>query len=329
VYNMPSATPKPRKPLKAPSWDHCVDRFMTSLEHAERSGHTTHHYRDDLRAFAGWWEQTGSETLTPPAITEHDLRAWKHHLRTEDLDGTGRRRKPATINAKLAALRSFLGWAHKAKVIAAVPEVPRREKLGPKAVKSLTPLQQNQLLRHAARDRNPRNLSLVEILLATGLRVAELVALRRGDLELSERKGWLTVREGKGRKPRRIPLSPDARRAGARLLAEAELGDGAPADPIFLSQRGDSARPGSKKPLTTRGVQELLARYAAALRWDSLHPHQLRHSCAINLRDAGVDWPTIAKLLGHSSVKTTMDHYGTASEADLEAAVAKLAREPD
>jgi integrase/recombinase XerC len=300
---------------------------MASLEHADRSRHTTHHYRDDLRAFATWWAENTAETLTPRAITDHDLRAWKQHLKTEDLDGTGRRRKPATINAKLAPLKSFLRWAAKAKIIPSVPEAPRREKLGAKAVKSLKRVEQNQLLRYAARDRNPRNLDLVEILLGTGLRVAELVAIERRDLEISERKGWLTVREGKGRKPRRIPLSPDARRAFARRLADD--GAGSPSDAVFFSQRGDPTRPGSKRNLTVRGVQELLARYADELGWDGLHPHQLRHSCGINLRDAGVDWPTIAKLFGHSSVKTTMDHYGTATETDLEAAVARLARDED
>ena len=91
---------------------------------------------------------------------------------------------------------------------------------------------------------------MVRVFMETGLRLAELVALRRKDLAIGERKGKAEVREGKGRKPRTIPLSQE-----------------------------------------------------------------------MNVRRAGVDWPVIAKLMGHTSVVTTMQHYGTPSERDLRAAV--------
>jgi site-specific recombinase XerD len=315
--------------VKPASWSDAVDRFMNSLDHAGRSSHTTHHYRDDLRAFATWWAETSAEALSPTAITDYDLREWKRHLREEKLDETGRTRKPATINAKLAAVKSFLHWAVRAKVITAAPEAPRREKLGNRRVKWLDAREQRQLLRQAARDRNPRNLAMVEILIETGLRVAEFVALRwELDVKLSERKGSVNVRAGKGCKPRGpLPLSPIARKAFQRLR---ELDpDAAPGEPAITSQRLDPARDGRRRPLTPRGVQELLGRYAAKLRWDGLHPHQLRHTCAVNMRNRGVDWPTIAAYLGHSSVKTTMDNYATPSPRDLEAAVAGSAVDGD
>jgi integrase/recombinase XerC len=302
------------------TWSEAVDRFMTSLERAERSQHTTHHYRDDLRAFSTWWAQTSDEVLTPRAISEYDLREWKRHLCEEPLE-SGRPRKPNAINAKLSALRSFLRWAHGQKVIAEMPETPRRQKIGARAVKWLQPDEQRRLLRQAARERNPRNLPLVEILIETGLRVAELVSLRWDlDVTVSERKGLVEVRKGKGCKPRSIPLSPKARAAFQRLR-ELEP-DAGPGEPVFTSQRKDPARPGRNKPLSIRGVQELLGCLAEKLKWDGgLHPHQLRHTCAMNMAKRGVDWTAIARILGHSSTSTTMDHYGTPSQADLEAAV--------
>jgi len=326
---MPRSSQAKKRPAKAAdvtSWADAVDRFMNALEHAERSPHTTHHYRDDLRAFATWWQQTSpAEALTPRAISEYDLREWQRHLREEALDEAGRVRKPAAVNAKTAALKSFLGWAHRAKIIGEIPAAPPRRRLGTRSVKRLDDKQQRQLLRQASRDRNPRNPAMVEILIEMGFRVAELVAIRwELDVELSERKGAVTVREGKGCKPRGpLPMSPEARRAFQKLR---DLDpDAAPGDHVFTSQRKDPTI-GRNKPLTVRGVQELLSRYAAELGWKQLHPHQLRHTCAVNMR-AGrpgrppVDWPAIAAYLGHSSVKTTMDNYATPSQGDLEAAV--------
>jgi integrase len=315
---------RPARP-ESTSWTDAVARFQTHLEHEDRSAHTTHHYRDDLRAFAAWWAKTSTRPLTPAAVTKADVRMWRDFLRTDPLDTiTGRRRKPAAVNAKLSALKSFLNWAKEAGIIDDVPEIPRRERLGAKAVKSLDKLRQQQLLRQAADDRNPRNMLMVEIMLETGLRVAELVALRWLDVPFSERKGTVKVTAGKGRKPRDIPMSPDALRAFKDLR---ELDPEAPPTaPVFASQRFDAKRPGCRKPLSPRGVQELLNKLGKALRWeDPLHPHMLRHSFAMNHVRKGTPFPTIAKLMGHSSVVTTMAHYGTPSEDDLRRAVGALA----
>jgi len=307
---------------------------MTSLEHEARSAHTTHHYRDDIRAFATWWAETSpDEVLTPGTITDYDLREWQRHLREQTVKN-GRTRKPATINAKTAALKSFLRWAHRKKIIKEMPEAPPRRKLGSRSVKRLDEQQQTQLLRLAARDRNRRNAPMVEILIEMGFRVAELVALRWDlDVQMSERKGAVKVQEGKGCKPRGpLPMTDRALRAFKKL---AELdSDPAPGEHVFTSQRKDQKRPGRNKPLTVRGVQELLSTYAVKLGWKQLHPHQLRHTCAVNMRKGRpgrppVDWPEIAVYLGHSSVKTTMDNYATPSYSDLEAAVNPQAEDKD
>jgi integrase len=232
---------------------------------------------------------------------------------------TGETRKPASTNAKMAALQSFLKWAHENKVIKAVPPVPKPEKLGERSVEWLDKTQQRQLRIVASQDRNPRHPEMVTIMIETGLRVAELVALCRRDIKMTERKGKLRVRAGKGCKPRRVPFSPEALRAFHRLW---ELDpDARPIDSVFTSQRKDP-RGGRNKPLTVRGVQELLRRYAMKLKWeDGLHPHQLRHTFAKNARNRKkpIDWPRLAKLMGHSSSKVTMDSYGTPSDRDLEA----------
>ncbi|QEH39317.1 Tyrosine recombinase XerC (plasmid) [Aquisphaera giovannonii] len=310
---IPKKTPNTTKPGQKADWAGAVDRFVGHLATARKSVHTLHHYREDLAAFAAWWPTVSADELTPAAITGFDVARWQAHLVEEPLDPVGRRRKPATVNAKLAALRSFLLWAGKAGVVDKVPEVPRRERLGRRMVRWLDRRQLHQLLRRSAA--RPRDHAVITALVETGLRVAELVALRWYDVELKERKGTIAVRSGKGRKPRIVPLSRDARAAFESLRPAGVR----PGDPVFVGQRG---------PLKVRGVQDLLAKYEdpkAGL--DNLTPHMLRHTFAIGLRDRGVPWPTIAALMGHESVKTTMDNYAVPSERDLEAAINPFADE--
>jgi hypothetical protein len=87
-------------------------------------------------------------------MSDYDLREWKRHLRQEKLNDAGRTRKSATINAKLAALKNFLRWSVRAKLIKAVPELPPGERLGSRSVKWLDTRQQRQRTPGAARPRS-------------------------------------------------------------------------------------------------------------------------------------------------------------------------------
>jgi integrase/recombinase XerC len=323
------APPRAKKPVpktagknaKAVSWSDAVGSFENALGHAERSPHTIHHYRDDLKAFAAWWaKMSPTETLTPGAITDYDLSEWQLHLRREKLKD-GRTRKPAAINSKVAALNSFLRWADRTGVISALPAAPQRRKLAKRLIKALEPEQQHQLIRCAARDRNKRNRPIVVILLETGVRVAELAAWEWRDIKLRERSSTWEVKQGKGCKPRGpFPMSPKCQKA-FQTLRKLDKTAG-PDDRIVRSQREYDG--GRKKPLTVRGVQELLSRYATDLGWaDGLHPHQLRHSFVYNKRrkTPPVEWRTIADFLGHNSVTTTQDSYGTPGKPDYSAAM--------
>jgi integrase len=327
AYNRGEA-PKRAGKAKSATWEQARNRFKDFLLTSGKSPHTVLHYTNDLDKFARWFTASSKHALSPGTITDADLGKFADDLSREKLTTRngkplrdGRPRKAATVNAKMAALQSFLRWAKRQGLIAAIPESPDRRPLGRKEVKWLDRNQQNDLLRAAARDRWRRNYAIVVILIEMGLRVAELIALRWFDLELMERKGWMTVREGKGRKPRRLPLTVAAFKQ-FKALQTAE-GNPPAADQVFRSQIKDKARPGEQQPLSIRGVQQILGKYAKELGWKKLTPHQLRHTCAINMRDrkpVPVPWPVISAWLGHTSVKTTLDHYATTSDRDLEAA---------
>jgi integrase/recombinase XerC len=161
-----------------------------------------------------------------------------------------------------------------------------------------------------AKDREAtRDLALMEMTYSSGLRLAELIGLHRGDLDRGAR--LLRVR-GKGRKERVTPVGARALAALDRYL-EAEGRTSGPRDePLFVSKarRGGRAAVGdtvaAPRPLSPRTVQRLVRRRLAAVAGGlGVTPHALRHSFASHLLDAGADLRAIQDLLGHSSLAST------------------------
>jgi integrase/recombinase XerC len=289
---------------KSPSWAQAVDRFVADLVERERSLHTRANYREDLEAFAGWYEHRFQDPPTLALLAPSELREWKHHLRDE------RGMEPATVNRKLAALRSLLRWAEAQGLAPAIAP--------PKSLRQLKPpprwldrRQQRALLRAVERSGRARDVGLVKLLLHTGLRVDEAVDLRWDDVQVRERSGSLTVREGKGRKQRTVPLNAVARAALLALKAAGPAG----APEVLHGQRG---------ALTARGVQAILQRYQGPAKVEDLSPHALRHTFGKDLADAGTPIQLIADLMGHESLETTR-RYVQPGHEDLAAAVVKLA----
>jgi integrase/recombinase XerC len=295
-------------------WTEAIRRFLAHLAGpAERSPYTYDHYRRDLDHFAAWWEaEREGQPLEPGGILGSDLRDWKEHLRSEVIDpATGRLRKPAAVNARMAALRSFITWAQGAGVIADPPQFPKRVRAARLAYKAIPRKDQKRLIRHVEGKRSPRDLAILHVLLDCGLRVSELCALKWRDVEVSERKGDLAVWEGKGGKHRSVPIGKDCRRALEALRG----GHAAPDAPVFPSRKGAT----EGKPLTPRAVQKLLERYGKPLGLE-ISPHMCRHSCAKDMLDRGVQVTAVQAILGHDNVTTTLG-YLTSSPEDLRRAV--------
>lgn len=278
--------------------------FALFLEEAERSPVTIKNYLCDLNYFVKWFEQKTEKKLSPDKITPTDLRDYKHYL-SEVLF-----LKPKTINRKLSSLRTFLDWACLSELLPdhRTPHVPQpipEETIGPQW---LDRNEQHALVRKVEEGRNKRDLTIIKLLLNSGLRVSELCDLMWSDLNITSRKGRLTVRSGKGGKRREIPLNKEAREAlqnfGYRHHQEKK-------EPIFLGQRG---------PITPRGVESMFRKYLAHTELDEVTPHNLRHTFCKNLIDAGVSLEKVAMLAGHENLETTR-RYCSPSDHDLEAAV--------
>jgi site-specific recombinase XerD len=115
-----------------------------------------------------------------------------------------------------------------------------------------------------------RDMSIVTFMLNTGLRLSETISLKLDDLEISERKGQVLVRQGKGNKERIVPLNADAREALNEWLKVRPISN--------CSRLWLSVESATDEGLTGRAVQRVLKRYGQDADIEKLTPHVLRHS---------------------------------------------------
>jgi integrase/recombinase XerC len=299
------------------------DEFRNYLLNHDRSEATVKGYLADLRGFETWFEQTNGEELGPQGVTPTDVREYRQYLVMVQ------QHKANTVNRRLAALSAFMTWAkitgqvdtNPTEFVRGVPQVSggphyldRREQFA--LQRALEKDLQIARLRYPKRwVSRQRDGSMVTFLLHTGLRLNEALKLRIGDLEISERKGTVIVRQGKGGKQRIVPLNGDARKAVQDWLAVRPQ-DGS--DFIWIAVENEQA--GS---LSGRSVQRVMHRIGQDAGLKRLTPHVLRHTFGKNLVDSGVGLEKVAALLGHSSLNTTRI-YIVPNQQDLEKAVEKL-----
>jgi len=286
-------------------------QYQNYLTRAGNSPHTVKSYSHDLTAFTRWFEQTTGESFNPQAVDPRDLQEYKGHLVRQG-------QSPATINRRLIALRRFFRWA-KQEGLAQDSPFEAIEKILVKQQQNTAPRwldrqEQLALLRAVRKGESKRDLAIIQTLLGTGLRISELASLKIADLEISERSGWLHVREGKGSKAREIPLDNRTRQALASYLEERRENG---SERLFLGQRGD---------LNEAGINYLVGKYAYQAKLEDCTSHTLRHTFAKNLVDAGAPLDQVATLLGHESLDTTRV-YTRPSKRDLEQAVRRAAGE--
>jgi len=266
------------------------------------SARTIASYRDSLRLLVVFvHDRTGK----PPCSIDWDdldvemIGAFLNHLEAE------RDNSPRTRNLRLTAIRSLFAYAslrhpEHALLIQRVLAIPPKRFDRP-TVTFLTAIEIDTLL--AAPDptrwEGRRDRALLLVAVQTGLRVSELTGLNCGDVTLGT--GGCVRCEGKGRRHRAVPLTA----ATAAVLRQwIEERSGLRDDPLFPTRTG--------RRLSTDAVERLVHKHAVTaaegcrtLRADKVHPHVLRHSCAMTLLQAGVDTAVIALWLGHADIRST------------------------
>lgn len=259
------------------------------------------------------------ETLDAAMVTE-----FLNYLRNTRLNSD------VTINHRLAAIHSFFDYVSyeqpehmaTAKRVLGIP-FRRTDK---KIVNYLTKDEMALLLNSCdiSTFYGRRDKVMVLLLYNTGIRVSELVSLKRSNVTINpEGKGYICVL-GKGRKERIIPLWKATQRCLSEYFRETGCSE---SDYIFSSTRHDRmTRSGVRYRLDV--LTERASKDHPRLKGKKITPHVLRHTTAMHLLQAGIDLSTIALWLGHESLNTTHQYM----EADLdlkERALSRLGNEPD
>jgi integrase/recombinase XerC len=263
------------------------------------SPHTVRAYTGDLtNLFAHLGRVADGD---PGEVTLADLRTW---LANQHAGGADR----ATLQRRSAAARTFFAWARRTNRIASDPAQALRS---PKVDRRLPPTVEVDQARSlldglAARVADAgepgdvaarrRDLAVVEVLYASGIRVSELCGLDLGDID--DQRGLLRVL-GKGGRQRTVPLGgPAVRALGAWLGVRSVLAAPSADQALFVGDRGGRIDP--------RVVRRLVHR-ALAMVPDApdLGPHGLRHAMATHLLEGGADLRSVQEILGHSSLATT------------------------
>jgi site-specific recombinase XerD len=262
-----------------------VERFMRHLETEKRaSPHTVRNYRVNIEQLVAFMREKG-RPLQPRAVDIPLLRSYLASLFGEN--------EPATIARKLSAVRAFLRFLCRERVIEENVAMLLRPPKAKKSLPSFLTVEQAGVLVEAPNATHKlRDAALFEVMYGCGLRVSESVGLDLDDLEAEV----VRVRSGKGRKDRVVPLGDKARRAIDRWLP-VRLALSPVDDALFVNVRG--------RRLTARSVRRFVDAHAAAASLPKTHPHALRHSYATHLLSSGADLRAIQELLGHASLKTT------------------------
>jgi integrase/recombinase XerD len=282
------AAPAPDVILLSVSTDRDFVKEYLSYIQVEKglARHTLESYSRDLARLNQWANANGKR---PVDLTRADLRKWISSLTRDGL-------APTSIARAVSAVRGFYKFlmldGHIKRHPAEDLDTPQRFSYLPRF---LTEDEINRLLNapDVSTHVGVRDRAILEIMYATGLRVSELVSLKRADVDLH---AGLVVCHGKGSKERRVPLGKSAIH-WLQQYESVKAGYGRQQSPFVFLQRG--------KPFTRQLAWSIIKQYAEGAGIEKVSPHTLRHSFATHLLQHGADSRSVQALLGHSDISTT------------------------
>lgn len=263
-------------------------------------------YKNDLGKFMRFVENV--DVLACSDITPAHLEQFVAMLQADNYSEATVSRNVATVRSLLNFLfsegvvaRQLVDWLHQPKVGQRLPKVLSRDEV-------------TQLLELAAVEQTPlglRDLALLELLYATGMRASEMVHLQVNDVDMVRN----AVRcMGKGRKERLIPLYPTVQQTLQNYIQDGRpfLLREASERTLFVNRTGH--------PLTRQGLHFLVRNYAqAAGLGTGVSPHTLRHTFATHLLDGGAELRAVQQFLGHANISTTQIYTEVSTRRKREA----------
>jgi integrase/recombinase XerD len=266
-----------------------IEEFSKWQKEQGKADNTIKTYVGILENFESWLIKKG---MPLNKCSKNDVQLYMDYLENQQ-------KSAGTIEKYFAAISVFSRFLGRAEIVL---DIQHKEKMKECEIpESLEDSEEKRLLKEVELDGNLRNTAIVYTLLYTGIRVSELCALNIDDIEISDEKSKLLVKNKKGEIERIVPLSKEVSKHLKKYIDSLESNREA----LFISS--------VNQRISTRGVQYMLQKY-------NVNPHKLRHTFCQNLINKGIDIHVVAKLAGHKDVNVTK-RYAIDLDHNLENAI--------
>jgi integrase/recombinase XerC len=268
-----------------------IELFITALRGQNYSPKTLRAYSDDLRQFIEWVGENRVDWENPRRFTRVDIEGFMSYLAGQNMTGVTRVRK-------LAAIRKLFTFMEENQVIAGNPantvKGARREEKEP----GILYREQYKALLYEASE-NVRDYAIIMTFLQTGIRLSELANLGLEDVDFDNKV--LTIRQGKGKKDRHIPLVDEEVKALRNYLryraSQVVLDD----EIFFLAKNGTSLNVSTVKYIVAKYVKKAGIRKKVSV-------HTLRHTFGAHKADKNMGIATLQAMMGHKKKETTLKY---------------------
>ena len=258
-----------------------LDSFISYLT-AERgaSQHTIEAYNRDILSFIKFFEDNSLDVSI-----RQNFEQYMGHLKERGM-------KTRSIVRAFSAIRTFFNFLIAESKITHNPlediEIPKYQPPIPEVLSEEEMI--NLLRQPEGKKTSLRDKTILELLYATGLRVSELIQLKKSDVNL---EGGFLIASGKRSKERVVPIGEYSKQAILKYLGE-EKPKGTF---LFPNNRGGK--------LTRQAIWKLIKKYSVNIDKFHVSPHTIRHTFATHLLEGGADLRSVQVLLGHEDISTT------------------------
>jgi len=266
-----------------------------------------------VREFSLWYEAEFKQPFNPAELVNyHSVAFRKHSLQAAKVSAR-------TWNSRFWALGVFSAWLGRPDLMDGITS-KKHSQLSEK-YRSLTKKERSDLIVACQKDilgaQTPfdrscavRDYAMIAVMLEAGLRVAECAALDLDDIVIGERSGHVRVRDGKGEKERKVPLTVEIVRPA--LKAWIEVRGAVQTSALWLGKQTERLSP--------RSIERIVKAISSRIGSPDITPHCLRYEFAKNLQRQGIDIVDTSRLLGHNTIEITK-RYLRSSMDDLLAAM--------
>ena len=266
-----------------------IDSFISSKQVEGCSERTIKYYKEIIEKFANSFDKSIKQ------ISTNEIRNYLSNYKDNSSCGS------TTIDNIRRVLSSFFSWLEDEDYIIKSP-VRRIHKIKTTVVVKEVLTDEN-LERLRDECENIRDLSLIELLISTGMRVGELVNLNINSLNFEDRS---CIVLGKGNKEREVYFDAKTKLHLKEYISKRNDSN----DALFVSMREPHQR------LSISGIELIIRTLGINSNINKVHPHKFRRTLATMAIDKGMPVEQVQKLLGHVKIETTM-HYALVNQSNV------------